>query len=100
MWLKCETCGGVYQPVQAGGGLYFHTCPPLERVIVEQPDGSRAIVAPDPDDKRPIVGTTTIPRPGVRDERPIGVDPATGQVLIASPGRGVRVVPAPIVEEG
>jgi len=27
--LKCNTCGGTYEPIQRDGSQYFHACPPL-----------------------------------------------------------------------
>jgi len=27
--VKCNTCGGIYDPVMADGMQYFHACPPL-----------------------------------------------------------------------
>lgn len=29
--LKCNACGGTYEPLQADGLQYFHVCPPLSR---------------------------------------------------------------------
>jgi hypothetical protein len=40
--LKCGTCGGTYQPIQADGLRYFHACSPVydpvAKVSRERPD--------------------------------------------------------------
>jgi len=30
--VKCNACGGMYEPILSDGMQYFHRCPPLSRV--------------------------------------------------------------------
>lgn len=47
---QCLSCGGVYQPIQPDGMLYFHACPPLTTAdptrIMERPDKRDENLAP------------------------------------------------------
>jgi len=35
MHLRCNTCQGVYQPLQRDGVRYFHACPPVYDPVTE-----------------------------------------------------------------
>lgn len=42
--VKCNACGGTYSPVQPDGMQYFHVCPPIDGLRVQQDDGTIIIV--------------------------------------------------------
>lgn len=78
---KCNSCGGTYNTAQADGSRYFHACSPIPNPAYQ----------PDPT-KGPVNLQPTIERPNKLDENIIGINPATKQPIIASPGTGVTVV--------
>lgn len=50
--VECVQCGGSYAPLQAGGVLYFHACPPLSEPDVAKYE-ARGIFGLRPGDLRP-----------------------------------------------
>jgi len=108
--VKCNACGATYEPVLADGTRYFHACAPATRRRVMragapmdvpldqvQPTDTITVLragAPVPvlvsaiakDDV--IVGDTTAPRPGARDENVVQVD-VTKPGIAKADGAGV-----------
>lgn len=90
--VKCRTCNGTYEPLQADGTRYYHACPPLERATV---DRLGALVDVDARTVQPgerVVRQFTIDRPNHRDEnlKVIAFD-ASGNAIVdmKAPGAGV-----------
>lgn len=87
MSLRCRTCGGIYDPVQADGMLYFHACPPLQQVKIRR-GAAELLVNPDrvlPGDI--VLDRVQVARPNRRDEnRPGAREEHTGQIRAAGGG--------------
>ena len=89
--LQCVTCGGVYSPVCADGLAYFHTCPPLRRLRVQNLDGTFATVDPGTEGTRRVHGERFVPRPDARNENVV-LDPTTGKGAPIAVGKGVTPI--------
>jgi hypothetical protein len=88
MRVECNTCGGQYDTEQADGLPYFHVCPGIPALLVQNADGSTEYVPPADAGDRPVIGERIFPRDNARDERPI-VDPKTGEARPRAEGAGV-----------
>src|SRR2546425_512952 len=108
--VRCNACGGTYEPMLGDGTRYFHACPPVTRRHVQragvwqdvpldqvQPTDTVTVLragasvpvlvsAIAKDDA--IVGDTTAPRPGARDENVVQVD-LTKPGIAKADGAGV-----------
>jgi hypothetical protein len=109
---KCNSCGGVYEPVLPDGSRYFHSCAPIVGVAVTR--GGAAQVVPLSDlratdtvnvvragksqavavaalletDVR--IGDVALPRPNARDEN---VDSTKAEAVIGTDGARVKGTP-------
>lgn len=88
--VKCNTCGGVYEPTLADGMQYFHACPPLSEAekraaldagtlilsraaarrleVAEAEDGKAPVAAGEPSRVDRVLAELVIERPRKRDE--------------------------------
>lgn len=109
--LKCNSCGGEYEPILPDGTQYFHACPPLtarelsellDRQVVQlRPADQRrldAAIAADAKDPRPagetprareVLEQLTIERPNKRDENVTGAAKPGERAPMKSDGAGV-----------
>lgn len=93
---RCNSCGGVYAPVQADGTSYFHVCPPVPQFF----DDTGAPITADAADGILKLGGTVyrrdVERPNQRDEN-VMPDPAKrGATKAKAEGAGaVAFTPAP-----
>lgn len=100
--VRCNTCGGRYEPLQADGTKYFHACPPLSEAELTAAIAAGKVVLPVGQKVGDLLSTTTYERAGKRDENV----PSTaagdsgklkaiggGTTPIASPVPAVVVVP-------
>lgn len=95
---KCNSCGGIYTDIQAGGSLYFHVCasevvePAQFDATGKQTKEEKRTPRVDIRDERPVLGLVyvdgkphvQIPIPGERTL--FTLEPAT--VLTVSEGKG------------
>lgn len=91
--LKCNACGGTYEPVQADGSLYFHACPPLSDPEVGKALGlsldSSTWTAP----QKAAVAAAARVRPNARDENLVQTSDPTKPATMKAIGAGVTTVP-------
>lgn len=112
--VKCQSCGGTYEPVQIDGTQYFHACPPLSAVEVktrlaantltltdaqkQQLDAAKVF---DRDHPAPADGvsaldqalvTIAIERPNKRDENVTKGATAGKAATIKSAGDGIQLL--------
>lgn len=113
--VKCESCGGVYEPVQPDGMPYFHACPPLalhelRRAIVDgtvqlsrfdllrlrearQADVDSPPAPGETSREDAVLETLIVERPNRRDENVTGeIDPVTKRSRIRAEGLGTTPV--------
>lgn len=113
--VKCQSCGGIYEPVQADGMQYFHACPPLSlpelrdalaanTVQLSRLDQMRLQEArqadladpPAPDEvssEETVLRSLVVERPNRRDENVTGeIDPMTKRSRIRAEGAGTSPV--------
>ena len=116
--VKCNTCGGSYEPTLADGTQYFHACPPLSAAEIRQglddgtlrlsrADQQRLADAKTQDDKEPVaadqptradlvLASIGMERPNRRDENVASTaDHGDQPARIKAEGLGTRLVPAP-----
>jgi hypothetical protein len=120
--VQCQTCGGVYSPLQADGTEYYHACPPLsvpelktahaaKRLRFSAADEAAfqdALAADELSPAKPdepsrvdrFLATLAIDRPNKRDERPVRVKADDDATVPTAAGLGepieiVDVVDAP-----
>lgn len=91
MPVKCNTCNGVYETTTRDGSQYFHACAPLSRLVVENPDRTRAVIDVGTLDLRPVVETIAVDRPEMRDEN-IRQLPGDRRTSIRAEGKGTTPV--------
>lgn len=120
--VRCNACGGTYTPVQADGMQYFHVCPPVEAVRVQQADGAIVIVPKrtrrvDTTDEKTgatittieyelpagvtgtVIGDVALERGGARNENPHPTDrDRAGKAPMIAEGAGVTPIAAAPVE--
>jgi hypothetical protein len=109
--VKCNVCGGTYEPTQSDGSQYFHSCPPLSGAEIRDQlqkktlqlraadqkrlDDATAADKSDPvkEGERPradvVLDTLAIERPNKRDENVVGVGAPGQPALQKAPGIGV-----------
>lgn len=114
MALKCQSCGGTYEPICADGVQYFHACPPLSvpelldhleagtlslsvvnRARLKKAQEADALGPPA--DNRPsnvaaFLSTLTIERPNRRDENIAKGATKDEPAQVKSEGAGVTEV--------
>lgn len=88
MPIKCNTCAGIYDAVTPEGLAYFHACPPLRQLRVQELDGTYSTVDPGTQGVRRVVGERFTPRPNRRDEN-VRLNPTTGKSEPIATGAGV-----------
>lgn len=66
--VKCNACGGVYEPLQADGLQYFHVCPPLSAPELAAKVAAGKIVLPGAETADEAVARRTYERANKRDE--------------------------------
>jgi len=66
--VKCNACGGIYEPVQADGVAYFHACPPLSAPELAAKVAAGKIVLPGGETADQAVAKRTYERANKRDE--------------------------------
>ena len=109
--VKCNACGGEYEPIQPDKTQYFHACPPLSAREIAELLERRAITLPPRDQLRldeaiaadgkdPLpAGETTraervllsivVERPNKRDETVLGPAPRGEATPIRADGAGI-----------
>lgn len=70
--VRCNACGGDYDPVGRDGVRYFHVCPPLEIVTVADGLGVVSEIALGTDHGKIIVRTDEERREAEKDPRVVG----------------------------
>jgi len=119
MRVRCKTCGGEYDTTTPDGMAYFHHCPPIAAVKVQQKDGSLVLVPRvieyvdevDPDTGKTVKVPTYVLPAGVdgtvveevalerKDARNENPDPkrrdAQGKTLPIADGLGVDPIATP-----
>lgn len=110
--VKCNACGGVFEPVTPDGLRYFHTCPPIVGVAVTRGGVAQTVPLSDLRDTDSVtilragkssiiaksamletdarIGDVALPRPNARDEN---TDPAKAEAL--NDDRGARIKGTP-----
>jgi len=108
--VKCNVCGGTYEPVLADGSQYFHACPPLSEAEIRAKlqdktlqltaaqqklldDAAKADAdptAPKLDRSRvdQAIGSLVVERANKRDENVVGVAVDGKTPIQKSPGTG------------
>jgi hypothetical protein len=71
MRVQCNACRGEYDTEQPDGLPYFHVCPGVPVLEVQEKDGSTTLVKPGDEGDRPVINGRTLERPTARDERPV-----------------------------
>jgi len=100
--VKCNACGGTYEPVLPDGMEYFHKCPPLSVVELAAAVAAGKVQLPALETPDVAVTRRIYERSNARDEN-IQVDPRTGAVTIKSAGAGTTpqaAAPPPVVKVG
>lgn len=88
MALQCRACGGVYEPEQAGGMLYFHVCPPLSLAELESAVETSAVVLPADETPEIAHSRRFYQRADRRDEN-VSTDRDAREGAIKAEGAGV-----------
>lgn len=93
--LKCNSCGGTYEPILSDGMRYFHRCPP----VAEYFDATRTPITRAQAEAIMRVGGTYfvryVDRPNLRDENVTGARDAQGQAMMTAAGAGAIDIPPP-----
>jgi hypothetical protein len=114
--VKCNACGGIYDPIGIDGVAYFHVCPPLSvpelaaaigAGKVAAPAGAAyvafraavlAVEVPAPPDAviqaRYLQQTATYARTGARNENPKSTKEKDAGTMVSA-GAGVTPVASP-----
>lgn len=91
LMMRCNSCGGTYQPIQADGTEYYHSCPLLPPTA-DAPEGRER---PNKRDESPVAHATLFVLPNgdevVRKDIPSGIL-AHRKVTIRSEGLGASPV--------
>lgn len=109
--VRCNVCGGTYEPIQRDGSQYFHACPPLSEAEIRDGLTKKTLQLPAADQKRlddagklidandtpqnaqarvdAVVRSLTIERPNKRDENVAGVGAPGQPAPQKAPGAGV-----------
>lgn len=100
--VKCNACGGTYEPVLLDGMEYFHRCPPLSVVELAAAIAAGKVALPVGETPDVAVTRRIYERTNARDEN-IVVDSRTGAVSIKSAGAGTSAQaspPPPVIKVG
>lgn len=74
--VKCQSCGGIYEPVLSDGMQYFHACPPLSAPELQAAVDAGAVTLPKGETVEEAVLLRTYERANKRDENVVaGSDP-------------------------
>lgn len=93
--LKCNACGGVYDPLPADGLRYFHACPPLSVIELTAAVDAGKVQLPPQETPELAVQRRSYERVNKRDESVVpSVDPKVPSTIKAE-GDGVTIVPPP-----
>lgn len=109
--VKCNTCGGEYEPILPDGTQYFHACPPLsarelsalleQRAIRLPPaaqrqldaaiatDAKDPVAAGQPTRAQQLIAELAIDRPNKRDENVTGPAAKGENAPIRAEGAGI-----------
>lgn len=109
--VKCNVCGGTYEPVLPDGSMYFHACPPLSAIELkdaiakgttklstvqqQQLDAAKAADSRDPvgagETPRAEIALASlvIERPNKRDENIVGPGAPGQPAPQKAPGTGI-----------
>lgn len=112
--VKCNVCGGTYEPIQRDGSQYFHACPPLSVAELRDQLQKKTVQLSAADQKRlddatklidatdtpqlaaargdQVLASLTIERPNKRDENIIGPGVDGQPAAQKAPGTGVTKV--------
>jgi hypothetical protein len=100
--VKCNACGGTYEPVLLDGMEYYHKCPPLSVVELAAAVAAGKVQLPLGETPDIAVTRRSYERSNQRDEN-IQVDPRTGAVSVKSVGAGTTAqapAPPPVIKVG
>lgn len=87
--VKCNSCGGTYEPVLADGMQYFHACPPLSAPELQAAVDAGDVELPKGETVDDAIARRTYERANKRDENVVpGADP-TEDAPIKAEGDGV-----------
>jgi len=93
--LKCNACGGTYQPVQPDGTQYFHVCPPLSAPELAAKVAAGKLSLPALETADEAVARRTYERANKRDETVIAAPTRDKAGTLKTAGAGVTVVADP-----
>jgi len=93
--VQCNTCGGVYDEILPDGLRYFHACPPLSAVELEQAVNDGKVVLPAGETAEDAVMRRVYQRKSARDENVKPGHAGNGKAPIVSPGKGTTPAPPP-----
>ena len=65
---ECQSCGGRYEPIQADGTEYYHRCPPLSAVELDQAVKDGRVTLPEGETVKDAVARRIYERANMRDE--------------------------------
>jgi hypothetical protein len=86
--VECQSCGGRYEPIQADGMEYYHRCPPLSAVELQQAVDDGRVKLPDKETVDDAVLRRTYERSNFRDENRPSTRPKNPDAIKAD-GAGV-----------
>jgi hypothetical protein len=98
--VKCNSCGGQYEPVLSDGMEYFHKCPPLSVVELAAAVAAGKVVLPGGETPDVAVTRRTYERQNQRDENLVSTT-IGAPVAIKAAGTGTTAVapaPPPVVK--
>lgn len=87
--VRCNSCGGTYEPTQADGTKYFHVCPAISVAELNAAVLGLKVTLPIGETAAIAVTRRTYERTQKRDERPSGMLDAQKQPIPISVGKGV-----------
>jgi hypothetical protein len=92
--VKCNACGGTYEPLQDDGLQYFHACPPLSAPELAAKVAAGKIVLPGGETADQAVQRRMYERANKRDENLKSTDPKdAGSLKAAGDGTAGAVKP-------
>lgn len=96
--VKCQSCGGTYEPIQADGTQYFHRCAPLSAPQLQAAVDAGAVTLPKGETVDQAITRRVYERANLRDENlPSTREKDAGKAKAAGAGVVTLADAAPIV---
>lgn len=92
--VKCQSCGGTYEPVLTDGLLYYHACPPLSAVELQAAVDAGAVKLPKGETVDDAIVLRTYERANKRDENVVAGSDPDKETPIKAEGDGAVEVDA------